>query len=238
MDMINLKQDRSIILMLEAYSRQYLFSTAEKILAAEAEIIDHPDIHILRPLDGAKLISIEQVRQLQQRLTRKPAKHVRHMLVLDLVESLSLAAANSLLKVLEEPAGYCLSILLTQKMSRVLPTITSRCFKIKLQNNSLEQDLYANICQLFPEKDFSKADLNAFTEGSVEALADKFSPKEQIDIMLFVLAEYSEHKSGCYELYEQIISYKRAMNTSVGLDEQLMLTSAMHQWSKLRRSSV
>lgn len=46
---------------------------------------------------------------------------------------MSTGAANSLLKFLEEPEGQILAILETTSLSRILPTIQSRCQTLHFQ---------------------------------------------------------------------------------------------------------
>jgi DNA polymerase III subunit delta' len=54
------------------------------------------------------------------------------VVVLHPVESLNQNAANALLKILEEPPPATLFVLVTHQLSRILPTIRSRCHKIAM----------------------------------------------------------------------------------------------------------
>jgi len=47
-------------------------------------------------------------------------------------EALNAASANALLKMLEEPMPDVLFILITHQLQRLLPTIISRCQKVKM----------------------------------------------------------------------------------------------------------
>mgnify|MGYP001819597147 FL=1 len=86
---------------------------------------NHPDLHILQP-DGNS-IKIEQVRSLQKGLNLKPLEANRKICLIEEAESMTLGAANALLKTLEEPRGDTLLILLTAYPNRLLETIRSRC---------------------------------------------------------------------------------------------------------------
>ena len=57
----------------------------------------------------------------------------RRVYILEQAETLNESAANSLLKVLEEPPPYALFVLLASHPSRVLPTIVSRSQTIRLR---------------------------------------------------------------------------------------------------------
>jgi DNA polymerase-3 subunit delta' len=84
---------------------------------------------------GAKLraeISIEQIRQLQHSASLPPFEGKYKVFIIDGAESLSIEAANCLLKTLEEPVGKVVFILLTTS-ERLLPaTVVSRCQRIEL----------------------------------------------------------------------------------------------------------
>lgn len=85
----------------------------------------HPDLHIIKP-DGAS-IKIQQVRQLQRNVLLSPHQGHRQVYILECVDKMTVEAANSLLKNLEEPPSGVVYILLTEQPYSLLPTITSRC---------------------------------------------------------------------------------------------------------------
>lgn len=105
---------------------------------------NHPDFRLLRPEadsedDGAdsgesggkkkpsKIIKVEQLRALEDffNLTAHQGQH--RVVVIYPAEALPPAAANALLKTLEEPSAGLLFILVSHKPQRLLPTILSRC---------------------------------------------------------------------------------------------------------------
>ena len=86
---------------------------------------NHPDLHVLEP-DGNS-IKIEQVRSLQKDLNLKPLEAPRKICLIEAADSMTLGAANALLKTLEEPRGDTLLILLSAHPNRLLETIRSRC---------------------------------------------------------------------------------------------------------------
>jgi len=86
---------------------------------------NHPDLHVLEP-DGNS-IKIEQVRSLQKGLNLKPLEAPRKICLIEAADSMTLGAANALLKTLEEPRGDTLLILLSAHPNRLLETIRSRC---------------------------------------------------------------------------------------------------------------
>jgi len=89
----------------------------------------HPDLTWVSK--SGKRISIDQVRELQQKALYPPVEAPQKIYVIESVEDLSLEAANSLLKILEAPPRYLIFILIA-KSTNILPTILSRCQIVKL----------------------------------------------------------------------------------------------------------
>jgi len=104
-----------------------------------AETSTHPDIISVGP--AGEQIQIGQLwdRQgkhgsgvLSRTLSYAPVIGNRRVYIIEKADRLSEAAANSLLKVLEEPPPYALFLLLAPHPARVLPTVLSRCQVIRL----------------------------------------------------------------------------------------------------------
>jgi len=99
---------------------------------------NHGDIHFVEPLPDKRDISIEQLRDLQRELSLRPYEAPRKACIIEPAERMSVNAANSLLKTLEEPPGNALIILLTENADLLLPTIRSRCQLIRFSPLSPE----------------------------------------------------------------------------------------------------
>jgi DNA polymerase III subunit delta' len=85
----------------------------------------HPDLHEIER--EGDLIRVEQVEPVIADLSLKPFAAGRRVWVIPQVEYLHPAAANKLLKSIEEPPAYVFFLLVTDRLERVLPTIVSRC---------------------------------------------------------------------------------------------------------------
>ncbi|MBI5485183.1 MAG: DNA polymerase III subunit delta' [Deltaproteobacteria bacterium] len=99
---------------------------------------NHGDIHIIEPLQDKRDISIEQLRAMQRELSLRPYEAPRKVCMIEPAERMSVNAANSLLKTLEEPPGNALIILLTENAGMLLPTIRSRCQLMRFSHLSPE----------------------------------------------------------------------------------------------------
>jgi len=97
---------------------------------------NHPDLHVLEP-DGSS-IKIEQVRAIQRDLSLRPLEASRKLCLIEAAETMTVAAANALLKTLEEPRGDTVLLLLSSQPQRLLETIRSRCQLLLFSRQPLE----------------------------------------------------------------------------------------------------
>jgi DNA polymerase-3 subunit delta' len=97
---------------------------------------NHPDRLLIEP-DGAT-IKIGQVRELKRALTFPPLEATYRVVIITEVQSMRREAANSLLKLLEEPPPGNLLFLTGDTAGEILPTILSRCQQIPLSPLPLE----------------------------------------------------------------------------------------------------
>ena len=91
----------------------------------------HPDFVVLEPEEGKKLISVDSVRDSTQKVFQTSHQNGYRVLIIDPADAMTVGAANSLLKTLEEPPAQTLLVLLTDKPARLLPTIRSRASRLK-----------------------------------------------------------------------------------------------------------
>ncbi|MEJ5376137.1 MAG: DNA polymerase III subunit delta' [bacterium] len=89
----------------------------------------HPDVIWLER--QGKQILVEQVRELQRRLMYRPLEGVHRVAILQDAQDLTLQAGNALLKLLEEPPADTVMVLLAVSEQSLLPTVVSRCQKLR-----------------------------------------------------------------------------------------------------------
>ena len=93
----------------------------------------HPDMRWLQRLTNEKTgnlnrnIKVDQVRELGEFMALSAALSPWRIAVIDTIDDLEAAAANALLKVLEEPPPNTIFFLVSHAPGRLLPTIRSRC---------------------------------------------------------------------------------------------------------------
>jgi len=92
----------------------------------------HPDVVTLLREGAAQIVPIESVRnQVIARLGLPPHEGPVRVFVVEEATSLAPPAANALLKTLEEPPARTLFVLCTTAPEQLLPTIRSRCQRIR-----------------------------------------------------------------------------------------------------------
>lgn len=133
----------------------------------------HPDMRWLERLpkdkgEGlARNITVKQVRSLGEFLNLTPALSDWRAVVIDTVDELEAAAANALLKMLEEPPPNTIFFLVSHAAGRLLPTIRSRCRRVDLKK--LDDDAMTSVLeQQLPEATSAERQrLVAIAGGSV-----------------------------------------------------------------------
>lgn len=98
---------------------------------------NHADVQIIGLTQngdaaGAKLISIDQVRDMQHSASLPPFEGKCKVFIIEDAELLSVEAANCLLKTLEEPVDKMVFLLLTTNEKLLLSTVVSRCQRLEL----------------------------------------------------------------------------------------------------------
>jgi DNA polymerase-3 subunit delta' len=111
-------------------------------------------------------IVIDDVRKLNAFYSMTAAEGGWRIAVVDAADEMNRNAANALLKVLEEPPPKCLLILVAHRADLLLPTIRSRCRRVRMQPLS-DADTGRVIARFLPDLDpQDRAILTRLAEGS------------------------------------------------------------------------
>ncbi len=104
-----------------------------RLLFGDRDLSAHPDVHRLRPEMKSRVISIDAMRnRIIAPMEQTAFQGGWKAGVIVNAECMQKEAANSYLKVLEEPPPRTIFLLLTNKPAQLLPTIISRCQRIDL----------------------------------------------------------------------------------------------------------
>jgi DNA polymerase III subunit delta' len=97
----------------------------------------HPDVTVIPPDPPQMLVKVDQVRHVIHEIYYRPSEG-RHRVYIFSEADFMKEAANSILKILEEPPDFATIFLLTDNPSALLPTIRSRCMQLRLSALPLE----------------------------------------------------------------------------------------------------
>ncbi len=115
-------------------------------------------------MDAASNRSVDDIRDLRERVGYAPATGTWKVYILDEAHMLTREAWNAFLKTLEEPPANTVFILATTEPHKVMPTIVDRCQRFDFQRPSLEQ-----IAEVL--RRVSAAEQIEISDGAVAAIA-------------------------------------------------------------------
>ncbi len=92
---------------------------------------NHPDVHLLEPEGAGQQIKVGQVQALAGALALLPLEGRFRVAIIEHANRLNPDAQNALLKTLEEPPAQVCIILAADDMSALLPTVVSRCARLR-----------------------------------------------------------------------------------------------------------
>ena len=149
----------------------------------------HPDLHLVER--EGDLIRIDQIEPVVSDLSLKPFSAARRVWVIPEVEYLHPAAANKLLKSIEEPPSYVVFILVTDRLERVLPTIVSRCQVVEFRPLS-DTEVGAYLVERLHAEPAAAEALARLSLGSIERAArlaeDAAGPRRRDEFLRYVAA--------------------------------------------------
>lgn len=179
----------------------------------------HPDIKIVKEEKEGKLISIEAVRDLIDFMRKTAVGELGRVAIIDGAHLLTRQAANSLLKILEEPPTKTVLILIAQ--GTVLPTLRSRC-RVQYFSSLTDKDIEKILNQSLDKR------LLTLAGGSV-GRALSFQKEEMQTFLKFLDLFFLEQKKGDLS---QLIEFCRDFKGPMGSLRDLILSWIADQAKK------
>lgn len=160
----------------------------------------------------ARNISVDQVRAMSTKFSLAPSHSPRRIVVIDAIDDLERAAANALLKSLEEPPSGTIFFLISHMPGRLLPTIRSRCRVLRFSPLS-DADMRAVLRAELPEAgDAEVAALIAAAEGAPgKALALAGLRIDEIDAALATIARTGDPSNAARSALASQLALKAAL---------------------------
>ncbi|HEY9906901.1 MAG TPA: DNA polymerase III subunit delta' [Thermosynechococcaceae cyanobacterium] len=151
---------------------------------------------------AAPLIRLEQVREIARFLSRSPLEAPRSVVVLEQAETMAEAAANALLKTLEEP-GQATLILIAPGVESLLPTLVSRCQRIPFYR--LSPEAMSQVLQQCGPPELQQPEILQLAQGSPGA----------------AIAHWQQLQAMPPELLQQVTQRPRSVREALTLARQI-----------------
>lgn len=132
-------------------------------------------------IDAASNTSVDDVRDLREKINFSPNLGRYKVYVIDEVHMLSNAAFNALLKTLEEPPSHAIFILATTEAQKIPATVLSRCQRHEFRRIKVS-DMVANLREMAEKEEFQVPDdvLELIARQSTGSLRDAISLLDQL----------------------------------------------------------
>src|SRR5437763_7027357 len=131
--------------------------------------------------DGAYNNSVDDVRDLRDKVNYAPTEVRRKVYIVDEAHMLSTGAFNALLKTLEEPPAHVLFVLATTDVHKVPATIASRCQRLDFRTISA-RDITARLAYVCEQEGMTAdvAALELMAQQATGSLRDALSLLDQV----------------------------------------------------------
>lgn len=208
----------------------------------------HPDVLIIEPeiiedKEGGveeKEIGIAEVRNANYFLSRFSQSGFYKIVIVNKADRLTEEAQNSFLKILEEPRGRAVLILITSKLGCLLPTIVSRLFRVRFANwgeekirdylikNGAEESaarVFARKSQgrpLLAKKMMIDSDFNKITNKGITDFLDDIFEKNAADRFLYIESVFKNTKQCERLLNAGIILFRDMLLIKSGSGDLIM----------------
>ena len=137
---------------------------------------NNPDVLLVTP-ENKQSLGIDQVRILKEELAKSPVQSSTRFFIIDEAQKLTLAAANALLNLLEEPVAPVVTILITNNTDQILPTIRSRTQIVNFTDGKKPD----NKTTLLLENGFSQDEIDELGNTSTLDQAIKYFYQEMLE---------------------------------------------------------
>ncbi|MFN3233935.1 MAG: DNA polymerase III subunit delta' [Gammaproteobacteria bacterium] len=213
---------------------------------------NHPDVLCVDVEEKSRAIKIDQVRELGEFIQKTPHTAQYKIVMLFQAEKMNIAAANALLKSLEEPAPNTLIILVSSQVGRLLPTLLSRCQRINfsapektlalewLDAQNAQGDLVLALQYAFGAPLLAKQYLEDDFVTFVQSLSDDIAQvKNQKQSAVAVAEAWAKHDveqvleglfslvDGDVDFYDKLLEAKRSYVSGVNLNAQMMFEALL-----------
>ena len=185
-----------------------------------------PDLSIIEPKD--RNIEIEEVRDLQNRLSLKSYNNSIKVGIINDAHLLRKDAQNALLKTLEEPKGDTLLIVITSYPQMLLPTIRSRLEEIKFSVVS-RKEIEDHLISLGADTEKAK-DIALISSGQIGKAIEFYNDEDKLKFFNKAVKDIvSLAHSEMYKRFDFAKEFK---------ENQDEIVSVLDRWERFMRREI
>ncbi len=178
------------------------------------------DPYVALPLGKNDILSVDDIRSLRRDASVKPYEGRKKVAIIVSADRMNTAAANALLKTLEEPPGNLMLVLTATRSRLLLPTILSRCQPVSLPRLP-EAEVKAALTGRYDVEPDEAALLARRSEGRLaEALSAMSEGGLRLREEAFALLECT-HDAPPLRLFEQVESLAAAHREEPAVEQIL-----------------
>jgi DNA polymerase-3 subunit delta' len=205
------------------FANQVVSATQDKT-SQDISLIE-PEVEEKKGVIKKKDIKIEAIRELQRQLSRSSFAGGYKLAIINDADRLNRSAQNALLKTLEEPNEKIILILVAHNEKRLLPTILSRCQKIRFGLVDRGQ-----LAAFVPEGARDKDKLLFWSLGRPGFLVRMLEDQGEVKSKMEVVAEFNG-------LFRNSLVEKFYFAEEMSKDSQ-MLIAKMELWLVILREAL
>ena len=183
------------------------------LAVSEAEVAKCPDFHAVWPTGKMRQISVDALREFNRNVYVTAHRDGRKVFVIYEADRLNGAAANALLKTLEEPTADTSIFLVTVRPYDLLPTLRSRCWFVQMNDATTEE-----------RDDVLEAWLSDFKQQILTVCAQKsdVSPMQMYGLLYRLQAYLSKKIESLSLADDETLSEEEQAAQKAGLEKQCL----------------
>jgi len=159
----------------------------------------YQNLRVIKAIDNS--IGINEIRELIVFCNQRSLDGKKKFILINNIENLTIAATNSLLKLLENPPSDTFLILLKNSESNVNETILSRCFKLNIKFNvSTKQEIFKKLLSFYKITDYNSNIFNDYEAPGFKIRKIFYLKEKNIEnlslkkIVMYCLNDYKNNK--------------------------------------------
>jgi len=199
-----------------------------------------PDIFLIGIQDGEEKVLISQIREIKKFLSFEPYGGNNKVVIIEDFDKMRGEAANSILKILEEPPQKSVLMLICENPRALLPTVLSRVQKISFSDLS-EADIDKTTKALYSFRVIASADIAVRLQEAEKIAKEEDGDLDILEYWTALLHDMIYLVSGCDELISNKANISEirelAEKKQYSLEQLHSILSEIMHWNFIARTT-